>query len=140
VDNGPVNRIDPTGLIYLAGNTNSANSPCSNREQASDLLGSLGDDLNDALLALGPLGGGLGALEDAGNTSNAISAIEDFLGGEGTIIKNADGDTILMRGDKKIRFDINDPHGDEPHFHVEQKAPNGKWQDAGCQHRNYFTK
>ncbi len=69
---------------------------------------------------------------------NAAKAVEDFLGGEGKIIKNADGDTILMRGDKKVRFDIKDPHGDKPHFHLEQQTPNGKWKDAGPDHRYYF--
>lgn len=69
---------------------------------------------------------------------NAAKAVEDFLGGQGKIIKNADGDTILMRGDKKIRFDIKDPHGDKPHFHLEQQTPSGKWKDAGPEHRYYF--
>lgn len=69
---------------------------------------------------------------------NAANAVEDFLGGPGKIIKNADGDTILMRGDKKIRFDIKDPHGDKPHFHLEQQTPSGKWKDAGLEHRYYF--
>jgi hypothetical protein len=36
----------------------------------------------------------------------------------------------------KIRFDINDPWmNDSPHFHVEQLGPDGKWVDAGSQHR-----
>jgi hypothetical protein len=70
--------------------------------------------------------------------NNAANAVEDFLGGQGKIIKNADGDTILMRGDKKIRFDIKDPHGDKPHFHLEQQTPGGKWKDAGPEHRYYF--
>jgi RHS repeat-associated protein len=69
---------------------------------------------------------------------NAANAVEDFLGGPGKIIKNADGDTILMRGDKKIRFDIKDPHGDKPHFHLEQQTPGGKWKDAEPEHRYYF--
>jgi hypothetical protein len=69
---------------------------------------------------------------------NAIRAIEDFLGGKGKVISNADGDIILMRGDKKIRFDIRDPHGDKPHFHLEQRTPNGKWVDVGSEHRYYF--
>ncbi len=32
-----------------------------------------------------------------------------------------------MRGDKEIRFDIKDPHGDNPHFHLGKKNPNGEW-------------
>lgn len=70
---------------------------------------------------------------------NAVRAIEDFLGGKGKIITNADGDMILMRGNKKVRFDIMDPHGDKPHFHLEKKTPNGKWIDASPEHRYYFT-
>lgn len=50
---------------------------------------------------------------------NAVRAIEDFLGGKGKIITNADDDMILMRGNKKVRFDIMDPHGDKSHFHME---------------------
>jgi len=78
------------------------------------------------------------AAKSATKVDNAAKAVEDFLGGEGKIIKNADGDAILMKGDKKIRFDVNDPHGDAPHFHLEQQTPSGKWKDAGPEHRYYF--
>ena len=78
------------------------------------------------------------AAKTAPNLNNTVNAVEDFLGGQGKIIKNADGDKILMRGDKKIRFDIKDPHGDKPHFHLEQQTPSGKWKDAGPEHRYYF--
>jgi len=81
---------------------------------------------------------GFDAAEGTPNLNNTVNAVEDFLGGQGKIIKNADGDTILMRGDKKIRFDIKDPHGDKPHFHLEQQTPSGKWKDAGPEHRYYF--
>jgi hypothetical protein len=57
----------------------------------------------------------------------------------GKVITNADGDMILMRGNKKIRFDVKDPHGDKPHFHLEKQSPNGKWTDAAPEHRYYFT-
>ena len=80
-------------------------------------------------------------LEEKGiMTDKTVKAIEGFLGGEGRIITNTDGDIILMRGDKKIRFDIKDPHGDNPHFHLEKKNPNGEWVDATQEHRYYFTK
>lgn len=69
---------------------------------------------------------------------NAAKAIEEFLGGKGKVITNADGDMVLMRGDKKIRFDIKGSHGDKPHFHLEKKNPKGKWTDAGPEHRYYF--
>ena len=70
---------------------------------------------------------------------NAIQAIENFLGGKGKIITNADGDIILMKGNRKVRFDVKHPHGDMPHFHLEQKMPNGKWVDVSSEHRFYFT-
>ena len=70
---------------------------------------------------------------------NAVKAIEDFLSGGGKTITNADGDMILMHGNKKIRFDVRDPHGDKPHFHLEKQMPNGKWIDAAPKHRYYFT-
>jgi hypothetical protein len=85
--------------------------------------------------------GGMGmATERAivGNTGEGISLIERYLGGSGKIIRNADGDYIIMRGNKKLRFDINNPQGDNPHFHIEEQTPSGKWQDAGDQHRYYF--
>lgn len=37
---------------------------------------------------------------------SAIKAIENFLGGKGKIITNADGDIILMKGNRKVRFDV----------------------------------
>lgn len=78
------------------------------------------------------------AAKGAPKLNNAVNAFEDFLGGQGKIIKNADGDTILMRGDKKIHFNIKNPHGDKPHFQLEQQTPVGKWKDAGPEHRYYF--
>ena len=71
---------------------------------------------------------------------NAIKAIENFLGGKGKIITNADGDIILMKGNRKVRFDVRHPHGDKPHFHLEQKMPNGKWVDVSSKHRFYFKR
>jgi hypothetical protein len=72
--------------------------------------------------------------------ANAAKNIEYFLGGKGKVITNAGGDTILMRDNKKIRFDIKDPHGDKPHFHLEERSPDGKWTDSTPEHRYYFTK
>ena len=68
----------------------------------------------------------------------AINAIEHFLGGKGKVITNADNDMILMRSNKKIRFDINNSHGDKAHFHLEKQMPSGKWTDATSEHRYYF--
>ena len=75
----------------------------------------------------------------SGNTINdAMNAIQDYLGGEGKTIRNSDGDMILMRNDKKIRFDINDPHGYDPHFHIEELNSDGDWIDAGDKHHYNF--
>jgi len=70
---------------------------------------------------------------------NAIRAIEDFFGGEGKMILNHHGDMILLRGSKKIRFDIKNSHGTKPHFHIEKQNAKGRWKDAGAEHR-YFLK
>jgi len=69
----------------------------------------------------------------------AVASIEKFLGGKGKMILNSDNDLIIMKGTKKIRFDVNNAHGTKPHFHIEYQNPNGRWKDAGKQHR-YFLK
>lgn len=67
--------------------------------------------------------------------------IEDFLGKDFKIFKNKAGDPIFMSSDgtRKIRFDAINPHGYEPHGHVEV-FNNGKWDDfiAG-QHHIYLS-
>ena len=82
------------------------------------------------------------SLRNAKNLSNKSSlaekTINDYLGNFGMVIKNTDGDIIIMNNYKKIRFDITNPHGDKPHFHIEHKNPQGKWEDAGEKHRYYF--
>jgi RHS repeat-associated protein len=90
-----------------------------------------------ATQAIGAMGAADAAIAEA-RMNDAMTEIEDYLGGPGEVIENESGDTIIMRGDKKIRFDINNTGGDEPHFHIEQQSPNGKWRDAGGQHRYYF--
>jgi len=73
-----------------------------------------------------------------GEIEKARDSIEEYLGGQGRHIRNKDGDTILIRGDKKVRFDINNSGNDKPHFQIERKRPNSKWRDAGKKHRYYF--
>lgn len=63
----------------------------------------------------------------------AAKSIENYLGGKPEITKrNSVGDLYMVRGDKKIRFDINNyqPHH-EPHFHIEKTVPktNGRGVD-----------
>jgi RHS repeat-associated protein len=97
--------------------------------------------LSAATIPFGGEGFGIEAIGGASNLSKIeqiANDIIDYLGGSGRVIKNSDGDAIIMNDSQKIRFDINDPHGDAPHFHIEEQNPSGKWQDAGPDHRYYF--
>jgi hypothetical protein len=83
------------------------------------------------------------ARESAVKIARAAQSIEAWLGGPGKFIRNPSGDTVIMRGDKKVRFDINNTSGDEPHFQLEKwisSGRRGKWRDATRQHRYYFKK
>jgi hypothetical protein len=76
-----------------------------------------------------------------GKFDDIIQSLEEYFGGEpDKIFLNDDGDLIMMSGDKKIRFDLEDPHGEDPHFHVEKLNENGEWIDAGEQHMHPFKK
>lgn len=76
------------------------------------------------------------------NPSHKISQVEakisEWLGKETKMIKNKSGDPVFMSNDttRRLRFDFNNPHGDIPHIHIEQKI-NSKWKDATRQHRIY---
>jgi hypothetical protein len=72
----------------------------------------------------------------------AAKAIEDYLGGKpDRAFPNPAGDIVIMRGDKKIRFDINNYHPHhEPHFHIQRLTKNGNWKPAGRQHIYPFKK
>lgn len=67
---------------------------------------------------------------------NAAQAIEDFFGGKpDRTFRNPSADLIMMKDDKKIRFDINSySHHDGPHFHIERGISDGDWVDAGDRH------
>jgi hypothetical protein len=41
---------------------------------------------------------------------------------------------------RKVRFDLKNSRGDKPHFHLEKKNPDGRWIDAGSEHRYYFDR
>ena len=70
-------------------------------------------------------------------TDEFVNLIDNFFGGEKPrIITNKSNDKILLTGDKKIRFDFQNSHGDNPHVHFEI-FKNGKWKDAFNQHRFY---
>ena len=80
---------------------------------------------------------GMTSATESSKLSQAAKSIEEFLGGNGKIkVKN--GNYVLMRGDKKVRFDFT-PRNDNPHFHIEEEIPGtNNWRDVGNQHRFYF--
>ena len=67
----------------------------------------------------------------------AADSVEEYFGGAPDTFPNKHGDIIMMKDDKKIRFDVNNPHGYDPHFHIEKEV-DGDWFDAGKQHHYYF--
>ena len=70
--------------------------------------------------------------------SDIVSKIGEWLGEDFKSIVNKAGDKILLSKDgmRRFRVDINNPHGDSPHIHLEIKI-NGKWKDAFGKHRIY---
>ena len=76
------------------------------------------------------------------NVQKLTHIIEDYLGIDFRMIKNADGDVIFINNGntKKIRFDINDPHGYLPHGHVEVYDYTLKdWIDLTDRHMIYLS-
>ena len=77
--------------------------------------------------------------------NQAAKAIENYFGGKpDRVFPNDAGDVVLMKGDKKIRFDINNhsPH-DEPHFHIERAVPEATgrsvdWIPVNKKHHYYI--
>jgi hypothetical protein len=67
----------------------------------------------------------------------AVEATVDWLGGRDNVrmIVKKNGDMVIMRGNKKLRFDAFNPHGQKEHVHLEELDENGKWVDAGPAHR-----
>ncbi|NDC57139.1 MAG: hypothetical protein EBZ69_10120 [Alphaproteobacteria bacterium] len=66
--------------------------------------------------------------------------LEQFFDGKPVVFRNKAGDVVMMRQNKKIRFDLNNTHRDKPHFHIQEGFQNGKkidWRDIGP-HRHYF--
>jgi len=65
--------------------------------------------------------------------AEAAKAIRDWLGDGARIIKNKDGDMVIInRGEtRRVRFDINNPYPhQEPHGHAEEFIA-GKWRKSG---------
>jgi hypothetical protein len=76
--------------------------------------------------------------EKINNVNDVAGQVKEYLGENYRTIENKYGDNIFMseNGIRKIRFDINNSHGDLPHFHIENFR-NGKWYDALDTHRFY---
>lgn len=92
-------------------------------------------------------GSTLAASKYSAKVRQAAAAIEEYLGGPGKFIRNKNGDTIIMRGDKKVRFDINKPGfkpdritPEDPHFQFEERTQHGNWRSIGDKHRNPFKR
>ncbi|MDD5585620.1 MAG: hypothetical protein PHY92_01515 [Alphaproteobacteria bacterium] len=96
-----------------------------------------------AIRAVGSLLGIFGRQAAGSAIDDAAKAIEEYFGGKPErTFRNEDGDIVIMGGDKKIHFDVNNPgRRSEPHFHIQEKAPGprGRWQDVG-QHQYPFRK
>ncbi|WP_417793945.1 filamentous hemagglutinin N-terminal domain-containing protein [Terasakiella pusilla] len=73
-------------------------------------------------------------------TQNLAKNVQNYLGNNYVTKTNKAGDKIFLSNDstKRVRFDINNPHGDVPHMHIEELKPNGKWGDASDTHRIRF--
>jgi hypothetical protein len=95
-------------------------------------------------VALAVAGGGrkLGEAKDTAKNfvGKAVQWAENFLGKDARVITNKAGDKIFRNADntRRIRFDIANAHGDDPHMHVEIKQ-SSRWQDYTDQHRIYFN-
>lgn len=81
---------------------------------------------------------GLFSAKATSKVDNLMKQIDEVVVSGGKVKINKAGDPIITKGDKRIRIDSNNPHGDKPHFHHEKQTPSGKWKDAGPQHRSYF--
>jgi hypothetical protein len=112
-----------------AGKLTSSN-PMESGEAAGELAGFVAEAV------VGPKG--VSKISSINRVNKAKNAIIEFLGEGIELKKNKAGDIILMSKDKKVRFDINNPGNDKPHFHIEKKQ-NGKWIDASDEHRIYFN-
>ena len=78
------------------------------------------------------------AAKTTSKVDDIVKQIDEVVESGGKVKINKAGDPIITQGDKRIRIDSNNPHGDKPHFHHEKQTPSGKWKDAGPEHRYYF--
>jgi hypothetical protein len=78
------------------------------------------------------------AAKKPSKVDDIVKQIDEVVESGGKVKINKAGDPIITKGDKRIRIDSNNSHGDRPHFHHEKQTPSGKWKDAGPDHRHYF--
>ncbi len=65
-------------------------------------------------------------------TLRIMKNLEKYFGGKPKTFFNTKGDLIMIKGNKKIRFDIENPYPHkEPHFHILHKTPKGNWRNTG---------
>ena len=150
--NNPYKYIDPEGNFAILGaalvgaaiayftHPDIANAPTSSSSPTYQSHGAR----NIALGVVGGAGGrgvaGVLAARKVVRNNDAISLVEEFFEGKKPkVVTNRSGDKIFMTKNKKIRFDLRNSHGDDPHVHFEQMK-NGKWKDAYKQHRYYPKK
>jgi len=86
---------------------------------------------------------GLAAYSSSKKIRRAFKELENYFGGLPDIFeRKSKGDIYIMKNNSKIRFNIEDPHGYDPHFHIEKGVYNGRkieWEDVG-EHMYLFTK
>jgi len=72
---------------------------------------------------------------------DAAQQAKNWLGEDAQVITNKAGDKIVISrdGSLKMRFDINNSHGDSPHIHLE-RCIDGKWQDAIPRYHRIYPK
>ena len=76
---------------------------------------------------------------DSANVEQVDREIRKWLKDDYKTITNKSGDKLFISkdGNRKVRFDIENSHGDKPHIHFENKV-NGEWVDAADKHRIYL--
>ena len=145
VGGNPINRIDPLGLAPVL--------PCVGCGTSFEILNGIYDfmnpvpdwkqsysDVQNGEYGAAAIGAVCSVYKPGKGAKKFKKVIDDFFGDtKPEFINNKSGDKILMSDDKKVRFDINNPHGDKPHVHFEEKV-NGKWKDATDKHRYYPKK
>lgn len=76
----------------------------------------------------------------SGSSLDSIKGeLQEYLGADYRTITNKSGDKVFLSrdGNRCVRFDVKNPHGDKPHIHI-QYFNGKKWLDATNKHRIQF--